>query len=481
VDPIRYTVIWNGATAQRGEFLVLGGALQDAVNLTAVFHTGAKKALVAMHNLGLQVVVASSDAEGDYLYYVMHKSTSLGDIVLGVYQDQPDDVIANAKVVETTYTTAIATNAWVSPMNGNRYVRAYGQFVLNAEGTAPNNWGILQNIEEISMAPSGQTRVYIPQTPEIEQITANFDNYFCFGREPIAEQELVWMEGDPPVTVQVFQRPAGAEDMHDTHVYVQGALAYSSAPWDKAFMYEYGIVNDVKGRFLSEERHVRDIMAVKRLIEQAYKTAIKGGNRQMARALIKALAHAEGQLSIYVSAGARVLADEFYTEFGDKAVIAQKDMVAVLAPKLHRPVVGIESSGLRWSLAEANVQSATDTEGIRQGRKEKPLTQREQRGVEGDLEILGAAGLCVEQRVEYFSFTNVDPNDNTGGVHESKDGVDRIGIRKDVLTNQAERRKTLAHEHRHLLTQGSGHSSFEFIDRADSDVVRLAEAQHERR
>lgn len=460
-----YIVVWNRATAQREEFLVLGGARRDAVNTTGVFHTGAKKALVAFHLMGHQVTVASSDDQGDYLYQVQSRRTNIGDIVWGHYNVG----LGDETVKECTYTTAIADNAWLSPMNGNKFVRAFGQFVLNAVGTSPNSWGILKNVEAIELAPEGFTRVYVPQTPEIEEIVDDMDSFFSWGREPSAEQVVDGVDGE--MTVQVFERSDPFAEK--TVFYVQGALAYSEPAIKRPFRYAYGILGDTEGTYLSEERHLRSIQKARSLLEKVYARAVRDGNRPMLKCLIKSLTRGEGQLSIWQSSP--MLAQCFHEEHGDKTVMVGEALLPIVATKLRCRVIGIASTGLVYSLENSGVIKATETAGIKGGRVEKSLTKAERQAIERDLDLLQKAGLCVKGAVEYHSFTNVDPNDDTIGVHEMAHGIHRVGIHKDTLKNTHERRVALVHEHRHLLTN-AGDLTYDFINRADADLVRLAEA-----
>ena len=106
---------------------------------------------------------------------------------------------------------------------------------------------------------------------------------------------------------------------------------------------------------------------------------------------------------------------------------------------------------------------------------EKPLTKVERQNIERDVDMLQQAGLCVEEGVEYHSFTNIDPHSDLVGTHEITGDIHHIGIRKDTLKDAHERRMALVQEHRHLLT-GAGDMSSEFASRADADLVRLAEA-----
>lgn len=466
-----YTVVWNKALAQRDEFLVLGGARRDAVNTTGVFHTGAKKALVAFHLLGQRVTVASSDDQGDYLYYIDSRATQIGDIVQGIFSDGE----GKAVLKECTYTTAIADNAWLSPIRGNNRVRAFGQFILNAVGTAPSQWGILKNVENITLAPPGFTRVYVPQTKQIEDIVDQMDVFFSWGKESIGEQ-VVNVDG-VEVTVQVLHRPE-CERLYDI-IYVQGMIAYWEPPIQRPFRYAYGIMGDETGYFLSEERHLRSIQTARSAIEKAYTVGIDNNNRSLTVALVAALADGEGELSIW--AHSNQLGDIFRDRMGLQAVIADEQMVPLLTSKVREPIVGIRSSGLMYSLETSGIKKAIDTPVIRGARQEKPLTEHQHRAVKKDLDILQRAGLCAaEYPVAYFVFDNIDPHDTRAGVHEQRNATQRIGIRSDLIDDQTERRQVLVHEHRHLLTDASDLSA-KFGYRADQDLVRLAEELYNRR
>lgn len=464
----KYIVVWNKALAQRKEWLVLGGARRDAANTTGIFHTGAKKALVAFHLMGLEVVVASSDDRGDYFYSVNSKDTEIGPIVMGRYRTPEGSI----EVVETTYTTAIADNAWLDPFDGNHCVRAFGQFLLNAVGTSPNAWGILQNQDEPEIV-AGTTRVYVPQTEEMEDLLVRLERYFAWGQVPIAEMPVQYPDGST-ITVQVMLRPEAIPA--NTVIYHTGLIAYCEESIQRHFRYAYNIVGDTTGIHLSEERHIRSISKVRLLISKAYEQAIAADNLQAMECLLNGLHDGEGQLNIWTSRP--LLAEAFFSRFGRRACIAAENMVAFVADKVDRPVVGIASNGLLYALEQSGVDKATDSNHIRKGRIEESLGRRQRKLVQADVDLLMKAGLASGEAVEFHQFTNIDPSSTTLGTYDSHSHS--IGLRTDMLQSRQTRLMVLVHEYRHMTTSNYD-SGYAFSNKADRDLVRLLLALHDGR
>lgn len=470
----KYVVVWNRPSQQplREEFLVLGGARQTAVNTTGIFHTGAKKAMVAAHLLSMQVSVVSEDDRGIYTYTIHHKSEAIGDRVLGVFGDLSGGV---DKVVECTYTTAIADNAWIAPINGNRCVRLFAQFILNAVGTSPGRWGILQNQEEIVHVP-GTTRVYIPQTPEILGIVENLNTYFSQGNIPLASITFKCRAAqEQELTVEIHRKPDTAGT--DTIFYHTGTIAYwEEEPVNRPYRYAYNVSSDKLGALLSEERHIRSHSVMQLVIIAAYEQAIRNSNPQAIVCLLQALRAGEGQLGIW--ARSRLLGEKFHEMFGKRACITSEEMVAIVAAKLSRPVIGIYSPGLRYTLANSGVEVATDDAAIRGGRVKKPLGKKRTAKLERALDILQKAGLTAPFAIEYFGFTNISPDDDTAGVHEEHTDINLIGIRLDMFDDFEDVLRTVLHEHRHI-TSRAGDNTRAFTYQADMDLIRLALALYD--
>lgn len=456
----KYVVIWNRALAQRKEWLVLGGARKDAVNRTGIFHTGAKKALVAFHLMGLEVVVASSDDRGDYFYNVDSKDTEIGQIVMGQYRT-PEGAV---EMVETTYTTAIADNAWLEPFNGNSYIRAFGQFLLNAVGTSPDEWNILYNQGEPEIVP-GTTRVYVPQVPEVMALLDKLEEYFTWGQIPLALMPTLQKDGST-IVVEIHARPDSIPS--NTVVYHTGLIAYCETPIGRQFRYAYNIMGDTKGVHLSEERHIRSISKVHDLIAKAYESAINASNTNAIGCLLDSVADGEGALSIWTRNP--LVAEMFFDRHGRRVTVAKENMVALVADKVGRPVVGIAGGGMIYTLEKSGVDKATDTDNIKGGHIEEALGKRQRALVQADVDLLLRAGLASGDAIEYHQFTNVDPASTVVGTWNRN--THSIGIRSDMVGSRLNRLAVLVHEHRHVTTV-SDDWSYKFSNKADRDLVRL--------
>lgn len=466
-----YTVIWNRACAQREEFIILGGASIHSRNTTGVFHTGAKKALVVYHKMGKTIVVCSSDDQGDYQYSISTDATPLGNIVVGHFANGDGEEIEQ---VRTTYTEDIASPAWISPIKLNPEAKAFGQFILNAVGTSPHSWGILQNVQEIEQPTPGFTRVYIPNNVvgHTVELVQNMDEYFCWKQTPIAEQDVV-MDGHL-LTVQLFERTG---NFRNTVVFVQGAIAYHNDPMEHSYRYTYNVL-DPTGYLLSEERELRSIAKFRDVLARAFSDAIIKDNAEMVKALIDALANAEGALYIWTNSD--LLGTFFRDRYGQHASVVLRQHLAFVA-NVVRDAVGVLSSGMLWSLEKSGIPLSLDSGGIRGGRIEHQLTASQRHALEADIRLLEAAGLVCSEATQYFTFKNVNPLDGTVGWHERIDtGIHRIGLRSDIMDNETERRATILHEHRHIITK-AGDTSNKFMDRADRDLARLAAILSERR
>lgn len=435
------------------------------------FGSGTKIAPVAALALGMEVWVASTDAEGAYLVtYVVEPRVREGEDdsrVVRVYHGT--DAVVRRDV--TDFSPGAFMN-WSKPIGDDdkKEFRVWREYLRNAKDADPAS-PIITHAHEAAPVIRGMTAAYLTRTSEYEEIMRTPERYFkylskdkAFFLVPGIGQ--FWPKSQPGVT----------------RLFSLGTLAYCNdctrTNWSTLYDYSF----DEKS-LMSEERTFENLTRVQ--LELA-RMLCQVPSVQLAKALLEAMLSGKAELE-RLSLGQVTSKWPIPTKdrwkaawraiHGDAAVIATGNWFDQHARiSFRKEPVNVTSHGLRSFLKICGVEESSDVvpASDRLGYRVIVPTRQEQAVLDEARAIL--IGRHPEMRAVpvrvYEPLDQATAQAARGFCLPPAPPFKEVYLRRDELSDIRKALGTLNHEYRHVRT-GALDGTPEFMDRADEDEVDL--------
>lgn len=357
----KYLRIVNRGSCPR-EFLMYIGAGSKRSRMSdpsqgGWFGSGAKFVPVAALNLGLEIHVASTDAQGSYLlsYDVssleIPASPELGieggaqTIIMMRLDDGPPISMMAVKDAFPNWSRPIGSDR----MKSFRVLREYLRNAKDADPEGPH----LSTTARPMKAPRGTTVVYIEKNEEIDSMLASADRYFKY----ISNSK-------PLISFSRLGEMYDKSERGVTRLFSLGTLAYCSRELTETTVFDYSL--DRKG-LVSEERVFDDLTGVKRDIAVMMANI---PNAETAHYLLHQMEAGEAEFEasslVHLPTKAVIHSMAHWVEgwnrnYGSDAVLASESRINDRVAYLHgKRAVHVRQHQLRWFLKRCGVPEASD-------------------------------------------------------------------------------------------------------------------------